>query len=764
MVGDCARPDRLPAHLGPSGVMNRFLPVLIAGIPFVAWAQERQVDAGEAQVISQPEFLERLAALANSAPPVEPRRGDRAITGRVVDPRGKPLGGVLIRATRQGEQRWYDDRQAFPDDPPPGRDLAESLRRSAQWWYATNAEVHGTTSDADGRFAFTDLLEGRFGMEAWLAGFSLEAIGGSYGRIQVDTGSEVVFVGTPSRLLPVDLRFRDGSTPVSARLTLKRFGDHSGERWQVWSSSNRSVRLPAGDWEITARIHDPDSNNLTSHLAWFASRPACVAIDPERETEQVTIELRGVPAIEGRISTPARWRGDDLVVSVIALPPGEEADSARLVDERIRRDLFRSDASVDWTDAKHGTYRIHSIEPGRWLIGLVAGRTRRVLLTSAVVEVGEGRAVQDFELPAHAAGEVLRVRVLDPDGVPVPDCEFESSVTTELPHGGIHHSGYDWHYGERREGGWWELPHADRLRGRVLFARNPRFGTRGIEVPDDASELDIRFLPPVSTTLRLADSAENASGRRIEVELRIEDFAEPWRAPRPVKFGPESTGADGSIELGSLQPGRYRVRLFVAAAPHGNRKALDVGAASTEIVPGAGEWVVPFPPLGDVRISVPAGTKRWFKLTPLSRGHVDDDSVRRLAEVDADGTATFRDVPRGPCEISDHEREFMFIDAPVDGVIPFVAAPVNVLRVVIEDERGALAAAGLKTGDWLVALDGNEFSGRDHLENIRLGLRAPEVTVTVERAGERFEIMLPRELLQGSSEAGGRLVHSSRGW
>jgi S1-C subfamily serine protease len=104
----------------------------------------------------------------------------------------------------------------------------------------------------------------------------------------------------------------------------------------------------------------------------------------------------------------------------------------------------------------------------------------------------------------------------------------------------------------------------------------------------------------------------------------------------------------------------------------------------------------------------------------------------------------------------------MVVEAPAQKPIAFVAEAVNALRVVITDTAGRLAKAGLKSGDFVVAIDGREFSKREELDRIRLSLAAEEVTLTIQRAGERFEVVVPRTFLNDEKAAGGRFRESSR--
>jgi C-terminal processing protease CtpA/Prc len=104
----------------------------------------------------------------------------------------------------------------------------------------------------------------------------------------------------------------------------------------------------------------------------------------------------------------------------------------------------------------------------------------------------------------------------------------------------------------------------------------------------------------------------------------------------------------------------------------------------------------------------------------------------------------------------------MLVEAPASRPITFVAEEVKVLRVVVRDREGALGKAGLATGDRIVAIDGREFSGRQQLDFIRQTLQGKEVTLTVQRGDQRFEVVVSRRLLVGGPTADGTLYEAAR--
>jgi regulator of sigma E protease len=92
----------------------------------------------------------------------------------------------------------------------------------------------------------------------------------------------------------------------------------------------------------------------------------------------------------------------------------------------------------------------------------------------------------------------------------------------------------------------------------------------------------------------------------------------------------------------------------------------------------------------------------------------------------------------------------------------FVGMP-RPAAVVGDVEAGSPAAhAGIEAGDRIVAIDGLEFSGRQQLDFIRQSLKGEEVTLTVQRGDQRFEVVVPRSLLVGGPTEEGTFYEAAR--
>ncbi len=714
------------------------------------------------------EFLARLAELAKSAPPPEPARGKRTISGRVMTDVGEPLAGVVIRARREPDPPTTPWVHPILEEPPAESTLAESLQSSVTWWYRSREAVRETTTDADGRFAFDDLLDGQHDLQAFRRGFELTAIPDTYfGRVSVPAGTTVDFVAIPVALQRFDVRMADGTPARDVTMLLERIGRSVSTRTVSWTADHPAIVLSAGDWYVTAMLGGDRVYSTDPRRAHYASGRNLVTIDPKRAPELVSLTLRGVPAIEGRIVLPIPGFQGSVFVTAVRLLPGDEPDPSLLTGfsrTRARRPSPRSEASRHAarteSDSIHGTrYRFDDLAPGRWYVGVAAGEKPEPLV-SAVIEVGEECVVHDFVLPPPDPGDRVLVRVLDPDGEPLRDCEFLLFTERVLPDGRSGGSASGGVTVVRTGDGRFGVSKARFQDRNALLATHPRFGSRAIELAGDRQDFTIRFAEPAAVALRMPGYAENARGRNVSIEA--EPLGAPDFARKRIWIEAGAIASDGAVDLEKLQPGEWRIRINSDPDPDDSRPGCQVAATTVELAAGAQEVTLPFPALGDVQIVVGAGARVALTLSPFESRPEDGERVRRFGEPDADHIVTFHDVPPGRYEVRGSGNELMFVDAPAEGRLRFTPAPINVLRVTVSDPTGPLARAGLQTGDLVVAIDGREFQDAQQLAWIRQSLKDHEVTLTVERAGELFEVVLARDFMDGRSEAGGRFLDSSR--
>jgi hypothetical protein len=710
---------------------------------------------------SQQEFLERVVALAKAAPAPEPVGGDHVLRGRVVTVDGTPLAGVLIRATPTKNLYGNWDHHPFAAETYADVDLARSLRSTASIWLKRRAMTREATTGSDGSFLFDDLDDGNYDVRAVRDGFVFENFGDPWRRrMVVASDSKVEFTAIPTFRRTFDLRLPDGSAPDRATLHFRRVGEPNDPEQGTWTPAEPTVDLPTGDWIVIAASGSEASRIRTIESARFLSSETNVVSPPPAGSETVQIALRGVCAIEGTISTSYGAPPYTTSVVAVALDSGKEPDPSLFSARPDFRKRDEPRAQVQTGGERGATYRIDRLVPGRWYVGVFRERSEPPAAT-AVLELGQSVLEHDFVLPPADPKLSMRVRVFDPDGTVLPNCAFRCWYTSpgrngEESGGG---GGGGLQASRNQDGTFtWKYP-APRIRF-VLFADHPRFGTCACEVPKDSREVEMRFVAPLAVKIRIPGYTADSRGRDYHVEWTRFGAADGSETSTPVGDG--AIGEDDVLDVGLLQPGRYRLVITVAPVKPSGRGSTNVARATWDVTAETHELALSLPKIAPLRLSVAAGTRGWFTLAPDDAAGEENGGLQRNAEVDADGGITFEDVVPGLYVVRSPNKDSMLVEAPASGTVAFVAEAVNALRVVVRDPKGALAKAGLATGDRVVAIDGREFSGRRELDQIRQSLKGEEVTFTVQRGDKLFEVVLPPRVLIDERVAGGKFYESSR--
>jgi len=739
-------------HLPPT---SWIVPLILGLVTSTVTAQQVPLPA------SQQEFLERVAELAKSAPVPEPVGGDHVLRGRVVTVDGAPLAGVLIRATPTKNLYGSRDHRPFAAETYADQDLARSLRSTASIWLTRRSMTREATTGSDGAFLFDDLDDGLYDVRATREGFTFENYGDPWRRrMVVASDSKVEFTAIPTFRTTFDLRLPDGSAPDRATLQFRRVGERNDPEQGTWTPAEPTVDLPLGDWIVIAASGGEASRIRTIESARFLASATNVVSPPPAGSETVKIALRGVCAIEGTISTSYGAPPYNTSVVAVALDAGKEPDPSLFSARPDSRNRNEPRAQVQTGGERGLTYRVDRLVPGRWYIGVFRERSEPPAAT-AVLELGQSVLEHDFVLPPADPKLATRVRVLDPDGTLLPNCAFRCWYTSPGRNGEENGGGGSGGLqASRNQDGTftWKYP-APRIRF-VLFADHPRFGTCTCEVPKDAREVGMRFVAPLAVKIRIPGFTAASRGRDYKVDWTRFGAADGSESSTPV--GDDAIGEDDVVDVGLLQPGRYRLAITVAPLKPNGRPPLNVARATWEVTAETRELALPLPKIAPLRLSVAAGTRGWFTLAPDDGAGEENGGLQRNAEVDADGGITFEDVVPGLYVARGPNQDSMLVEAPASGTVAFVAEAVNVLRVVVRDREGALAKAGLATGDRVVAIDGREFSGRRELEQLRNSLKGEEVTFTVQRGDKRFEVVLPPRVLIDERLAGGRFHEASR--
>ena len=380
----------------------------------------------------------------------------------------------------------------------------------------------------------------------------------------------------------------------------------------AWNQDLDTVRLPIGSSKVKAQTWLP---------APMESAEVERVISAIKSDEVLVLELKGRRVLTARLALP----------NGLVLPRTVEYKIRRLVgaEEVDPKSLARAKSQHRASSPTAGRAAWYDLEPGRYLVAAFLNRRR--LIGHATAEVTDGAT--EVELPASEldAGTHVTVRLLGPDGGPVPG---QSSFRV-IPEGGRSQRVDAL---QADDGSW--LVFTDGVAAKGANDATLRVGTRdfgGQTHPvslGSGGTITMRFGKPA----RLAVKIEGYGGSGVEgslfVALRSKLGADAWRAVSP----------DGSCELNGVQPGDYNLNLFVRK----NNRNWSIYQRRIDLRPGEDEITLPMPTLHTLRVRW-AGKGRPRNVVLRCK----DESVgpsRRDARLNA-RVATFTLVAAGTYEI-----------------------------------------------------------------------------------------------------------------
>ena len=532
--------------------------------------------------------------------PADVPRGNGVIRGKVVLWSGEPLAGVLVVAVPQWGWPARLDRRgaAEPDDETRFRAAAARY----EWWRAARRE---TRTAGDGTFAVRGLAERLHGVRAYREGYEIKAVPGQK-HYDLRPGAVVDYVA--KRVVKVHI---DVQTPTSAPVPntwVKVRGDAPGTS-RIWSWATPWVELEPGSYEVSVSA---------GRRLEYRGETKTLLVPAEGEPPRLVLRLFARAGIRGWIRVPDGFTVEKPRVSYLRLagesPPGRDW---RGKSARVRRDH---------------TFWIPEPEPGRYVLGVKFGSLARLVATK-VVEVGEEPVEVEIVVPPPDPSEYVVVRVVGPDGRPVPKVRVSTHYAD--PHFGAGGGGEalrtkdgaivtpypEWdtrRYGEAQPDGRW-----------FVEVRSRTYGKRKVEVArEPGAAVTVRLQHPAQLALTVRGYADSPHSGTLKFRLKQEKGLF-WSGP--------VVGPDGVHTFGPLQPGSYDWLLVKTGA--GGEWPIRKGRI--DLASGPNAHAVDIPPLYTLRVE--AVVDEPHAAVSI---YTEDRSVVRLA-VDADGVAEFSDIAAG---------------------------------------------------------------------------------------------------------------------
>ncbi|MHC4731413.1 MAG: carboxypeptidase-like regulatory domain-containing protein, partial [Planctomycetota bacterium] len=456
--------------------------------------------------------------------------GEGTITGTVRDPAGEPIEGVIVTALPEAQPFGLAvaARQAR-ERPHVDRSLADVARDAIEGELWRRYARLTTKSGPDGHFDLKGLMDARHTLTAFHDSYDVKPLS-HQGKVVPD--AVVDFLARPVAEVRVEVLMPDGT--VAEHAWLKWQGPH-GTGWGPWTREAGTVRLPIGSCKVQANTTVPEP---------LQSEEVERVIGPRTSEELLTLQLTGRRILTARLVLP----GGFVVPKTVEyrLRPmadaREEVDPESLLQDQSQRHAqSRSPGRAFWYD----------LEPGHYLVAAFLDKRR--LLAHAIAEVGAEASEVELPVSEPELGTFVTVRLLGPDGGPVPGQASFRVITGPENRPRAQRADAL----QRDDGAW--LVFLDRIDPQGGSDATLRVGTRDYGSAlhpcnlRGGGTITLRFGKPARLKLQLDRYSGSGVEGALYVALRGEVGADAWRLVSP----------NGSCDLSGVQPGAYRLLLVV---------------------------------------------------------------------------------------------------------------------------------------------------------------------------------------------------------
>jgi RNA polymerase sigma-70 factor (ECF subfamily) len=682
-------------------------------------AADRPADRGAAsapnpklEAASGSEPRSPLAAALDSVEIEAPHFVDGSITGRVTTADGHPVAGVKITASCSAR-----GRASSPAAASASATRAENAVREAivwtKWDEATRREE---VTDASGAYVVSGLVDSDYWLTATAPGWQIRP-GANASRKGARPGGTADFVAAAQTDVPVTIVSPAAPLPdeVLVRWTLPDGGGGGASAW--WTPADPVIHVPPGTWDLVAEVAKD-----------LRSPPVRVVAESGTAAAPVTLTLAVRDALTGVVRFESGDDGWDLVeVLVRRRPSGGPHDEKRTTAR-----------APEWT------YRFEDLAPGDYDVS--ASLDRRTPLTTVPVRVTPGRVTQDVTMRPPGPNDYLTVRVLGPDGVPLPPRDV--SLVLNMRADGSSGSGGG-HMVPQRDGSI-RFVFASSFNVDVpdphwfLCAHSQRFGEREAEFEKGKTgSVEIRFDEPAVLDPTIDVAANSPLAGRLRVTL--------VPAGTSQLFYLSSRGAPTD----PVEPGDYVACLWLVC--DGEMMPRLIGRTPVRMHRGRNPVTLRVPELSTLTIRVPgvADGTRVF-ISSARRPSADLYNPQVPAK---DGAAEFDEVPPGLYVVQMTVAgvvQDMIVRLPGANDVTFAQTHIAGLAVTVDDSKGALATSGFEGGDLVVSIDGQALETMQQAETLLYGARGRKtLDLDVLRGGRRGALTVDPSKFGSHTERGG---------
>ncbi|MSP15067.1 MAG: PDZ domain-containing protein [Myxococcales bacterium] len=709
------------------------------------------------------ELSEGVGELMRRAPGKPVAAGDRALKGRVVDVRGNPLAGVVIRAVRHGDPvPLLPEVSAVGRGAPPPPSLEESVRTAIAAWYETGGEFREVMTGGDGRYELAELRDGQYTASAWKSGWVFDSEHGR-GQVSVRPDAKLDWNGKAVRSQQVVVELPDGSGAPCANVEYRKQGHDDSAGTQGWLANQPTIVLEPGSWELRATLGHPQSGP-----AWpdyLVSPWVKVAESSGGESAAVTVRMVGKAGVRGRVTLSTGKSAPQALVKVKKLESGESADPESMRD----RDDDGGTIQSDWIG--NGEYTFVDLKPGRYL--LTAQRHWNApILIHAQVEVDDKMVQHDLVMPELDRATCLEVTVRAPDGTLVPEINFQWRFD-----GGDNNYNHGDCTSDRRDVGVWWLPLEAAKQGEFdplgawpsgshlyLIADHADYGSTAAEVFAATRSLEVKFGPPA--TLRVTVLGMTGANFAGTINLGLNrvgngiDSAGHGAGGQPNK-------EEGVARLGPVEAGRWKLTMWMSSNKSQRWNQFEAASAEVTLTPGENEATLSIPTLYSMVLRLPEGVEGQINLEQTAKTQNRRWLHGQIEKDGAQNKAVFEDIPAGEYRATlqnGPKPGVMTIHVPGNGgVVDWAPQPINAVLVTFNENSAAVAELGFADGDIITAIDGKEVASSVDLQVMWTLARAQrEIELTIQRGGEAVTLKVDGKKLMAQGRSGAMYEPTTR--
>ena len=529
--------------------------------------------------------------------------GDGTIRGTVRDPGGLPVSGVTVTAIPQGApaQVWLERRWAR-QRPHLDREFSKVAGEAIAGELWRRDVRRSATTDANGKYAIRGLSRNNHTLTAFHDEYEVKPLN-QRGKLQPD--AIVDFLAKPIHETRVEVLLPDTTLAEYARLAWE---GPEGRGVEIWSRDRGTARLPLGSVKVQARIWLPEpmeSDEVSHQVTADSSEPLVLQL-VERQVLTATLVL------------PTGFSLPEKVIYRVRLLDGPE----QLEPETLLTNASQAEARTPTP----GRADFFDLEPGRYMVAAFLDKRR--LLASATIDVGEESQEVDLKMEPPDPGSYVTVQLLGPDGGPIP-----GQVSFRIMAGGKRPRLVT--TSALAAGDAW-LVFVDAFDSKESSDASLRVGTRDYGGAVESISLrgrqtiTIRFDKPAKLSVRIEDYKGSAVEGSLYVALRGAIGADAFQ-----KVGP-----DGKCELRGVQPGSYRLNLYLRR----KGKNWPISQRLINLRGGDDSVKLPVPILHTLKVRW-VGKGKPRKATLRGRDEMIGD-LRREARL-AGRVATFRNLAAG---------------------------------------------------------------------------------------------------------------------